>query len=281
MTPSAQSLAIVTDSTSDIPQEVADKLKITIIPAILTMEGETYRDGKDITREEFYRRLPQLSTPPTTAVPSPLAFEEAYQKLFEAGCEKVLSIHLSPKLSGMINVVNQAAQAFADRVTIFDSKQVSLGLGFQVIEAAEAVQEGMSLQAVLNAVRKACEKVRLIAMIDTQEYLRRSGRVSWVRAGLGKMLRLRLLLEVVDGVIERRGIIRTRRRAVDELITKAESWGSLKRLAILHTAAAEDAKGLVERLRQYAALPPLIVDVTTLLGAHVGPASLGVAGQIL
>jgi DegV family protein with EDD domain len=181
----------------------------------------------------------------------------------------------------MMNVVNQAAQAFADRVHIFDSKQVSLGLGFQVIEAAEAVREGKSLPAVLDAVQSACGKVRIIAMIDTQEYLRRSGRVSWVRAGLGKMLRIRLLVEVVDGVIEQRGIIRTRRKAVDEMIAMAESWGALKRLAILHTAAAEEAAELVERLQRNAALPPLIVDVTTLLGAHVGPASLGVAGQIL
>jgi DegV family protein with EDD domain len=281
MTSSTHSIAIVTDSISDIPPDVADRLNITIIPAILTMEGETFHDGIDITREDFYRRLPQLSTPPSTAVPSPFAFEEAYQKLFDAGFEKVLSIHLSPKLSGMVNVANQAAQAFAGHVHIFDSKQVSLALGFQVIEAAEAVQQRLSFQDVLEAVRKACEKVRIIAMIDTQEYLHRSGRVSWVRASLGKMLRVRLLVEVVDGVVERRGIIRTRRKAIDELITLAESWGALKRLAALHTAAEEDAKELAEHLRQHAELPPLVVNATTLLGAHLGPGSLGVAGQIL
>jgi DegV family protein with EDD domain len=281
MNSSTQSLAIVTDSISDIPPDVAEGLNITIIPAILTMEGETFRDGMDITRENFYRRLPELSTPPSTAVPSPFAFEEAYRKLFDVGFERILSIHLSPKLSGMINVANQAAQAFADRVHIFDSKQVSLALGFQVIEAAEAVQKGMSFPDVLEAVQTACEKVRIIAMIDTQEYLHRSGRVSWVRASLGKMLRVRLLVEVVDGVVERRGIIRTRRKAIDELITMAESWGALKRLAAIHTAADEDARELAERLRKYAAHPPLIVNATTLLGAHLGPGSLGLAGQIL
>jgi fatty acid-binding protein DegV len=117
-------------------------------------------------------------------------------------------------------------------------------------------------------------------MLDTQEYLRRSGRVSWVKAGLGKMLRIRLLVEVVDGQVERRDLIRTRRKAIDALTQMVRSWGPLHRLALLHTAAAEEAAALAESLASLSTSPPLVVEATTLLGAHVGPAALGAAALL-
>ncbi|NIS80032.1 MAG: DegV family EDD domain-containing protein [Anaerolineales bacterium] len=273
-------VAIVTDSTSDIPLDLAKSLDIVVVPALLMIEDSTFRDGIDLSREEFYRRLPNISKPPSTAVPSPLAFEQVYRERLDSGYEHLLSIHLSPKLSGMINVVNQAAEAFGDQVYIYDSQQVSLGLGFQAIEAAHAAMEGLPLEPILERLRKIRENVRLIAMIDTQEYLWRSGRVSWLSASLGKMLRMRLLVEVKRGVIERRGFVRTRGKAVQDLISLARSWGSLKRLAVLHTAVAEEARSLADQLRSQVTTPPLVVDATTLLGAYVGPAALGFAGLL-
>lgn len=270
-------VAIVTDSTSDIPAQEAHSLDILVIPALLTIEGRTYRDGRDISRAEFYRHLPQMAEPPTTAVPSLVQFERAYQKLIDSGYGKVLSIHLSRKLSGMVDVAKKAAQAFGEKVSIFDSGQVSMGLGFQVMEAAEAARSGLSLEGLLEVLRRVREQARLIAMINTQEYLKRSGRVDWVRAGLGDLLRIRLMVEVAEGAVQRRGLVRTRRKAIEKLISTATAWERLKRLAVVHTAVHEEALQLAERIRHLSPLPPMVVNATTLIGAHIGPASLGIA----
>lgn len=277
MNASNQKIGVVTDSTSDIPERVAKALDIDVVPAILTIQDKTYRDGIDLTRDEFYQRLPNLKTPPTTAVPSSLAFEQVYQKCFDSGDEHVLSIHLSAKLSGMINVVNQAAQKFGDRVHIYDSQSVSLGLGFQVIEAVEAIAIESKIPSILRKLDEVRKKIRLIAMLDTQDYLMRSGRVSWATASLGKILRIRVLIGVEDGEVVRKALVRTRSNAIDELMKLARSWDSLQRLAILHTAIPEEAKSLAEELSELSSTPPLVVDATTLLGVHVGPAALGIA----
>lgn len=278
MITSKPKIGVVTDSTSDIPEQEAKALDIAVVPAILTIQDKTYRDGIDLSRDEFYRRLPNLKTPPTTAVPSSLAFEQVYQTRFDSGDEHVLSIHLSAKLSGMINVVNQAAQKFGDRVLIYDSQSVSLGLGFQVMEAAQAITEGLSISSILQRLDEVRDKTRLIAMLDTQEYLLRSGRVSWAKASLGKMLRIRVLVGIEEGVIVRKALVRTRTNAINELMKLARSWGSLRRLAILHTSIPEEAKTLADELADFSSTPPLVVDATTLLGVHVGPAALGIAG---
>lgn len=146
------------------------------------------------------------------------------------------------------------------------------------MEAASAALAGLSFNAVLETVHKVREKVRLIAMINSQEYLKRSGRVSWIQSGIGDFLRIKLLVEVIDGLVERRNLVRTRSKAVEHLVALARSWGPLRRLAVLHTAIPEEAATFAERIRHLASSPPMIVNVTTLIGAHVGPACLGIAG---
>ena len=278
MKASKSKIAVVTDSTSDIPDREAKALDIVVVPAILTIDEKTYLDGIDISRDEFYRRLPELKTPPTTAVPSSLAFEQVYQERFKSGCAEVLSIHLSAKLSGMINVVNQAAQKFGDRVHIFDSHSVSLGLGFQAMEAAQAIAAGCTIPDTLEKLSEIRKKARLIAMLDTQDYLMRSGRVNWATASLGKILRIRVLVGVENGEVVRKALVRARSNAIEKLKALGRSWGPLRRLAILHTAVPEEAKSLAGELSHLSATPPLIVDATTLLGVHVGPYALGIAG---
>jgi DegV family protein with EDD domain len=273
------SVAVVTDSTADIPTAEAEALHITVVPAIITIEGKTYvDDGKEITREEFYRLMPTMSEPPTTAVPSSLAFEKVYQRLLDEGYQRILSIHVSGRLSGMINSANQAAQIFGDQIHIFDSGQFTLALGFQVMEAASAALAGMSFESVVETTRDAQDKVRLIALIDSMEYLKRSGRVSWLRAGLGDLLNVKLLVNVSDGIIEKIGLCRTRRKGIDQLDSLARSWGPLKRMAVLHSNLPDEAAMLAEQLRNLSSTPPLIVDITTVIGIHVGPNSIGLVG---
>lgn len=271
-------VAIVTDSIADIPAKQVEALKITVVPAILIIEGQSYVDGEEISREEFYQRMPTFSEPATTAIPSSMAFEKRYRSLLDSGYERILSIHVASQLSGMINAASQAAQAFSDRVCIFDSKQLTMGLGFQVMEAAEASLRGDSLDSILEIVRLVRDRVRLVALIDTLEYLKRSGRISWLRASLGNLLQMKLLVDVNDGVVGRLGIARTHRKGIIQLLSHVESWGSLERLAVLHSGIFDQASAFAEKVRHLTEKPPFIVDVTTLIGTHVGPKAIGLAG---
>jgi DegV family protein with EDD domain len=273
-----RSVAIVTDSTADVPPQEVQRLNINVVPAVLTIDGQTYTDGVELSREEFYARMPEMKRPATTAVPSPITFEQMYQTLFEQGFERILSIHISSHLSGMLNAASRAAQAFENRVHCFDSLQVSMGLGFQVMEAAAAALTGATMESLKKVVRQARDKVHLAALIDTLEYLKRSGRVSWIRAGLGDLLKLKLLVGVQDGVVERIDNVRTKRKGLEAMLETARSWQPLQRLAILHSGIPDQAADFVERVRDLAAESPLIVDVTTVIGAHVGPGSIGLAG---
>ncbi len=271
-------IGVVTDSTGDIPVEEAERLGIHVVPAIVTIEGETFVDGQGLSRSEFYRRLPEMREPPTTAAPSPQRFAEAYERLLTGGVNRVLSIHVSSKLSGMLGIAAQAAAVFGDRVQVFDSGQVSMGLGFQAMEAAARAAAGASFEAVLEAAKHARERVWTLAMIDTLQYLRRSGRVSWLRAGLGEFLRVKLLVEVVDGVVQRLGEVRTRHKAIDQFLSLVETRAPFERLAVLHSGIAAEATTMAERLRPLVREAALVVDVTTVIGTHVGPGSLGAAG---
>jgi DegV family protein with EDD domain len=269
--------AIVTDSTSDLPASIARDLQIEVIPVLVTMEGESYQDGLDLSRPEFYRRFPFLREPATTAAPPPNAFEQAYRHLLEGGARQILSIHLSSRLSGLIDMARQAAKAVGEQIHIFDSLQVSLGLGFQVMEAAAAALRNEPFEAILETAQRARDRVRLAAMIDTLVYLRRSGRVGWIRAGIGELLRVKLLIRVADGVVQRIGEVRTKHKALDQLLGIAESWSPLDRLAVLHSGVPEEAATFAERVRHLSDRTPLIVDVTTAIGTHVGPGSIGLA----
>ncbi len=273
-------VAVVTDSTADIPADEAAALELTVIPALLTVEGRTFVDGQGFSRTDLYRRMQTLDRLPTTAVPSPERFAAAYESLLRAGAAHVLSIHLSERLSGMLQTAAQAAQDFGDRVRVFDSNQVSLGLGFQAMEAAAASLAGSSIQRVTDVARQARERVRLIAMLNTLEFVRRSGRVSWLRANLGGLLNIKQLIEVVDGTIRRLERVRTRSRAMEALRALAAGWGPLRRLAILHTAVPEEATALGGELSHLCLRPPIVVEVTTVIGAHVGPESIGLAALL-
>lgn len=273
-------VAVVTDSTSDVPADEAVSLGVTVIPAVLTVDGRSYLDGGEFSRTQLYRQMASLEDLPTTAVPSPESFSRAYEGLLRSGASAVLSIHLAEQLSGMLHTAAQAAREFGGRVHVLDSGQVSLGLGFQVMEAATAAAAGGTLQAVMQAARFARERVRLIAMLNTLEYVRRSGRVSWLRANLGDLLNVKQLIEVVDGTIRRLERVRTRPRALETLRAMALAWGPLRRLAVLHTAVPEEAHALGGELGHLSARPPLVVEVTTVIGAHVGPESIGLVALL-
>ena len=158
---------------------------------------EVALDGESITREEYYTQLPTLTPPPTTSAPFSGMFMETYQKLFEQGYQKIFSIHVAAPLSGIFNAARVAAKDFNGRVQVVDSGQLSMGIGFQVLAAAQAATKG-SMEQVKSAIDSVQKRVKVLAMLDTLDQLKRSGRVSWMRAGIGSMLRIKLFLEVKD-----------------------------------------------------------------------------------
>jgi DegV family protein with EDD domain len=276
---------ILTDSTSDVPPEVAERLRITIVPAYVQVASRSYRDNsapspEGFSREEFYAQLPTMSDVPTTAVPPAHDFATAYRSL--AGeAEEVIAIVISAKLSGMYNVACLGAQAVPELdVHVVDSEQVTMGLGWMVIAAAEAAADGKSGPEILALIEGMKPRTRVYAMLDTLEYLRRSGRVSWARARAAQMLRIKPIVEVLGGNVGDRGRSRTRRRAIEQLVQLVHSSAPLERLAVLHTYAPD----LDEFRHQLADLCSpenlMTVAVTTIIGAHVGPRALGVAAVV-
>ena len=270
-------IALVTDSTSDLPDDLVKQHHVEVVPAILNLSGQSYEDGKGLTREEFYRRLPALTAPPTTAAPSVGSFQKQYDTLFKSGITNVLSIHAASALSGIFNAARLAAESFGGRVRVIDSEQITLGLGFQVLAAAEAIARGAILDEILSIVASVRQRVRVVALLDTLEYLHRSGRVSWAKAMIGGLLNLKLLVELRFGIVARLGQARTHSQGVAHLIEALQSWGPLERLAVLHTNAEAAALRLLTDLTPRLPTPPLIVNVTTIIGAHVGPNGLGFA----
>jgi DegV family protein with EDD domain len=271
-------ICFVTDSTSDIPAQLAEEHAIEVVPAIINVNGESYEDGKGISREEFYTLLPKLNVLPTTAAPSVGSFQERYERLLCEGATNVLSVHPPDTLSGIFNSARLAATEFGNRVHVLDSGQVSLGLGFQVLMAAEGVRRGALLEETLALIQGIRQRIHLAAVLDTIEYVRRSGRVSWARAMIGSVLRVHPLISLQSGIVERLGQVRTRAQGLLRLTEMLDSWEPLDRLAVLHTNAEASAKQLFEEWKARVPVPPLLVNVTTVVGTHVGPNAVGLVG---
>jgi len=268
-------IGLVTDSTSDMPVDLTERYQIEVVPAILVMGEQSYIDGEGLSREEFYNRLPAMVDPPTTAAPSVGSFQEKYEKLLRSGVDQILSIHPPAILSGIFNAARLAAESFGTRVHVLDSGQITMGLGFQVLSAAERIARGAFMDEVLDMVEDVRRRISVVALLDTLEYLRRSGRVSWAKAMIGGFLNLKLLIGLHEGIVERLGQTRTYRQGLTNLCEMIRDLGPLERLAILHTNTEERAQQLIAELKPTPLIPYLIVNVTTVIGTHVGPNGLG------
>jgi DegV family protein with EDD domain len=249
------------------------------VPTILVLEGKEYADGIGITREEFYTRLPAFRTPPTTAAPSIGDFTTPYETLLSKGCDHILSIHAASQLTTIVNVARKAAEEFPGKVTCVDSGSLSLGIGFQILAAAEEAEFG--LQPALAAITSTQERLYVFAALDTMEYLKRSGRVPGAVATLGGLLSIKPMIELKDGVVKPVGAVRTTSQADERILNLLLERGELERLAILHTNAEPRAKQLLDelmnRVRKSIPREILFVNVTAVIGTHLGPNGIGFA----
>ena len=267
---------IVTDSVADLPSQVVKELDITIIPILIRWGEELYRDGIDLTSEQFYERLKRSKIPPTTSVPSPGTFAQAYDKLAEETNE-IVAIIVTSRLSGTYNVALQSVGLMRRkcRVEVIDSKCGAMAEGFIVMKAAKAAQVGASLDEVIEVVRRNIPRADFLATFDTLEYLKRGGRIGKAQAFLGSILRVHPLITLRDGVIEPAGRTRSRAKAIDRLCEFAMSYSHIEEIAIEEATTPDEAERIAERLgakfpkeRIYRSKPSPVI------GAHTGPGFL-------
>ena len=270
-------IAIVTDSTCDLPASIAEEYGITVIPCYINIGEASYLDGIEMSRQKFYEKLPEFKSVPTTSAPGIGSFIKTYQDLATQGAKEIISIHVAGKLSNIFNVAKLAADAFNEiPVTAVDSEQISMGLGFLAIAASKAARAGSSMAGIVEMIKKMIPHVYLFASLDTMEFLKRSGRLSRLQANLGSLLKINPLVSVYKGEV---GIepVRTIRRSIDRLLQHVSNLGAIEELALVHTHALEK----VEEFRSIAQsfLPkekiPVLAEVTPAIGVHVGPNAIG------
>jgi DegV family protein with EDD domain len=271
---------IVTDSTSDLPPALAADLSITVIPSYVNIGDESFLDLVDLSRAEFYAQLPRYPRLPTTAAPAVGVFAETYRELIAEGATTIISLHVSASLSAMCNAARLGAEEVGSiPIHIFDSRQVSMGLGLMAVVAARAAASGRETEAILEELEGTIPRTHVFAVLDTLEYLRRSGRVNWAEFSIGTLLRIKPTLHVYEGEVHSLEKVRTRRRALPQLLEHVAALGDLQDVALLHT---HDPEGLAEwraLVRPYfpPSYEPVAVEVTPAIGAHVGPGALGIA----
>jgi DegV family protein with EDD domain len=275
-------LGIVTDSTSDLPPDLAERFGIEVVPTILIIEGKQYADGTGIRRDDFYARLPSMKIFPTTAAPSIGEFSTRFQRLFDAGCDHVISIHAASQLTSICDIARQSARDFPNRITIVDSGSLSMGIGFHALAAAEAAESGADLESALASIQSAHRGLRVFAALDTMDYLRRSGRLPAAIAFVGGALSIKPVIELTEGQVKFAAVVRTTHQANERMASFLKEGGlPLERLAIMHTGAEPRARTFLERLMNEVArdLPREInlVNATPVIGAHLGPNGLGFA----
>jgi DegV family protein with EDD domain len=268
---------IVTDSTCDLPPEVIAELKIAVVPLYVNFGSESYRDGVDLTRDQFYARLPGSHPPPTTSAPGTDAFVEVYQRLIAEGATGIVSIHIGSSLSNIFNVAQMAAPSIsAVPVRVIDGGQITLGTGFLVVHAARLAASGASPDEIVAAVQAMADRTYSYAALDTLEYLRRGGRVNVIMFTVGTLLRMKPMLKMHLGkVVTDRA--RTSSGAIDRLIQLAQQLGPLEGVALVHASTPQRLELLRQQVQ--AKLPGvpirMVGEVAPVIGTHVGPGAVG------
>jgi len=271
-------VAIVTDSTADLPDDITRSRAITVVPLTVTLEGRDYLDGVDITADDFYRRLQSANGSATTSQPAPVRFQEAYQRLLQDH-DEVVSIHISEKLSGTYAAAVQGAElaGAGGRVRVFDSGMVSMPLGLMVLAATEAAGGGAGAPAVVEQLEELRRRVGVFFMVATLEYLRRGGRIGAANALLGSVLQVKPVLTIRDGEVTPLERVRTHDRAlarVIELVREQDRGQGL--CAIVGHAASEAAAERIAAEIEPGCDTLLVQPLGPVVGAHAGPGTVGV-----
>jgi len=275
-------VVVLTDSTADIPSQMAEDLGIAVIPVTILFGEETFRDRIDITPEEFYRRLASSSVHPTTSQPSAGDFVEVYRQLSQLA-QSIISIHVSSDLSGTLESAHAAKTQLDSSVPIHivDSRSTSMGLGFMVLAAAEMAADGIEAAQIAARVEALVPQMNVLFVVDTLEYLHKGGRIGGAERYLGSMLRIKPLLHLDNGRIEPLEKARTKRRAMARLLEIVEERigdGRPRGFAVIHATAEEEALQLKQELEaRFPGQESYLCELSPALGVHTGPGLVGAA----
>jgi DegV family protein with EDD domain len=276
-------IAVVTDSTAYIPQEITKKHNITVAPQVLIWGEETLLDGVDIKPQEFYTRIKTAKVMPTTSQVPLTAMQNIFTDLIEKGYD-VIGVFISSKLSGTIQSAVQAKEMMGnagEKVTVIDSKASAMALGFQALAAARAVEAGASLKDCITLAQKANEHTGVFFAVDTLEFLHRGGRIGGAQRFFGSALGLKPILGLNDGRIDGVERIRTKRKAharILELVSEQVKGKSNVRVACFHANAEEDAKALLAKAQEKTnAMESILTELSPVVGNHTGPGTVGLA----
>jgi len=277
-------VAIVTDSTAYIPQEMLKRYPITVLPQVLIWGEETFRDGVDIQPVEFYTRLAKATVMPSTSQVSPVEFEKAFRALNAQGYD-VLAITISNLLSGtMASAIQAKAALDGQPVELVDSNTTAMAMGFQVLAAAKAAVRGAGLVECKSIAEASQPRTGVIITVETLEFLHRGGRIGGAQKFLATALNIKPIIEVTGGKLEGIEKVRTRRKALARLVELVgERTGGKKplQIAVLHANSQEDAESTLELAKStYQVVEGSVTDVSPVIGTHVGPGTVGICWMV-
>ncbi len=268
---------VVTDSASDIPAEVAEELGISVVPCTIFFGADAFKDGVEITKEEFFHRLTTGGVMPTTTQPSVGDFLDVYRPLAEEGHD-IVSVHVSGKLSGTVNSARLAAGELAGAtVEIVDTELASMGVALAAKAAVDAAAGGADAAAAAEAARSSAASTDVFVVPDTLEYLKRGGRIGSAQALLGSLLSMKPILKLADGEVHPHEKVRTKAKAVQRMRDIAASGGPYREAAVMHRVTDEEAESLADHLAQFTANPVFNGSIGASIGAHTGPGVIGFA----
>jgi DegV family protein with EDD domain len=276
-------VAIVTDSTADLPPDVRERHGITMVPLNVHLDDHTWRDQIDLTTPQFMELLAGSDEFPTTSQPAAGVFEQAFRELAETH-DEIVCVLISSRLSGTVQSAQIAADAVRDiiRVEVVDSLNASLGCGFQVLHAQRLADAGERAETIATRLRAQTGRYHIIFFVETLDHIRRGGRIGKAASLVGSMLKLKPLLRIDEGQVVPFERTRTRRKATDALVEFAENLSGIERIATLYNTTPEDAEALHARVahlaRQETEVP--IALFGPVLGTHVGPGTLGLAIEV-
>lgn len=275
-------IALVTDSTCDLPADVVQSRQIQVVPQYIIWGTESLRDGAEMTGEQFYQRLGSAAALPRTAQPTPADFVQAFQQAREATqADEVLVVTLSSKTSGTYSSAVQAAKDVDFKVRVVDSRLVSMALGFLVLRAADLVDKGNKLDDIVNKLETYIPNIDVFFTVATLDFLHRGGRIGKAKHLVGKALQIKPILHLTEGQVASLESVRTRNRALNrlsELVKDRLATTEIKRLAVMHGQARQEADVVAKELEQ--ALTPQVLyrsSVCAAVGTHTGPGIIGVA----
>ena len=281
--PERPRVAIVTDSTADLPHDLRTHLGIAMVPLNVHIGTDTYRDQVDLSTAQFMELLRTSTDFPTTSQPASGLFEQTFRELAETHDEAVC-ILISSRLSGTVQSAQIAADAVRDviRVEVVDSMNGSLGSGFQVLEAHRLAAAGERAEEIAMTLRGRTNRYHVIFFVNTLDHLRRGGRIGKAASLVGSMLKLKPLLRLDEGQVVPFERTRTRRKATDALVEFAENLPGIERIAVLHNTTPDDAEALYDRVKHLGKQDPdvRIAELSPVLGTHVGPDILGLAIEV-